>query len=72
MAHHSLRFDVGFGAGAALDVEQVASEESAAERQWGRSSVGRAPPLQGGGQEFESPRLHQLSPGGLAWAISIS
>lgn len=27
-------------------------------RFWGRSSVGRAPPLQGGSQEFESPRLH--------------
>ena len=26
----------------------------------GRSSVGRAPPLQGGGQEFEPPRLHQI------------
>ena len=26
----------------------------------GRSLVGRAPPLHGGGQEFESPRLHQL------------
>ena len=25
----------------------------------GRSLVGRAPPLHGGGQEFESPRLHQ-------------
>ena len=25
----------------------------------GRSSAGRAPPLQGGGQEFESPRLHR-------------
>ena len=24
----------------------------------GRSSAGRAPPLQGGSQEFESPRLH--------------
>src|SRR4051794_35617804 len=24
----------------------------------GRSSAGRAPPLQGGRQEFESPRLH--------------
>src|SRR5215210_6382725 len=24
----------------------------------GRSSVGRAPPLHGGGQGFESPRLH--------------
>ena len=29
---------------------------------WGRSSVGRAPPLQGGGQEFEPPRLHQPRP----------
>ncbi len=29
------------------------------ERQlWGRSSVGRAPALQAGGQEFESPYLH--------------
>jgi hypothetical protein len=27
----------------------------------GRSSVGRAPPLQGGGQEFEPPRLHHSS-----------
>ena len=26
--------------------------------QGGRSLVGRAPPLHGGGQEFESPRLH--------------
>ena len=25
---------------------------------WGRSSVGRAPALHAGGQEFESPRLH--------------
>ena len=25
----------------------------------GRSSVGRAPALQAGGQEFDSPRLHQ-------------
>ena len=25
---------------------------------WGRSSVGRAPRLQRGGQGFESPRLH--------------
>jgi hypothetical protein len=28
----------------------------------GRSSVGRASPLQGEGQEFESPRLHHLPP----------
>ena len=27
---------------------------------WGRSSVGRAPALQAGGQEFESLRLHLL------------
>ena len=26
---------------------------------WGCSSVGRAPALQAGGQEFESPHLHQ-------------
>ena len=28
--------------------------------QWGRSSVGRAPALQAGGQEFESLRLHWM------------
>src|SRR6185503_16321651 len=28
----------------------------------GRSSAGRASPLQGEGQEFESPRLHHLRP----------
>ena len=27
---------------------------------WGRSSAGRAPALQAGGQEFDSPRLHQV------------
>ena len=27
---------------------------------WGRSSVGRAPALQAGGQEFESLRLHSV------------
>ena len=26
---------------------------------WGLSSVGRAPDLHSGGQEFDSPRLHQ-------------
>ena len=26
---------------------------------WGYSSVGRAPALQAGGQEFDSPYLHQ-------------
>ena len=26
---------------------------------WGCSSVGRAPALQAGGQEFDSPHLHQ-------------
>jgi hypothetical protein len=30
----------------------------ATKHDWGRSSVGRAPPLHGGGQGFESPRLH--------------
>ena len=29
-------------------------------RSWGRSSAGRAPALQAGGQEFDSPRLHQF------------
>ena len=28
---------------------------------WGYSSVGRAPALQAGGQEFESPYLHHCS-----------
>ena len=31
----------------------------AARFKWGRSSVGRAPALQAGGQEFESLRLHR-------------
>ena len=29
---------------------------------WGRSSAGRAPALQAGGQEFDSPRLHHYGP----------
>ena len=29
------------------------------EGSWGRSSIGRAPPLQGGGWRFDSARLHQ-------------
>ncbi len=32
--------------------------EQVAANLWGRSSVGRAPALQAGGQEFESLRLH--------------
>ena len=28
---------------------------------WGISSAGRAPALHAGGQEFESPNLHQLN-----------
>ena len=28
---------------------------------WGRSSVGRTPALQAGGQEFDSPRLHHCN-----------
>ena len=27
---------------------------------WGRSSVGRAPALHAGGQEFDPPRLHRI------------
>ena len=30
------------------------------EQLWGYSSVGRAPALQAGGQEFESPYLHWM------------
>ena len=43
---------------------------------WGRSSVGRAPALQAGGQEFESLRLHssvfyeRRNPGVLLTGIS--
>ena len=33
-------------------------EQVAAGFPWGISSVGRAPALQAGGQEFESPYLH--------------
>ena len=33
-------------------------EQVAAGLKWGYSSVGRAPALQAGGQEFESLRLH--------------
>ena len=33
--------------------------EGAAFRKWGCSSAGRAPALQAGGQEFDSPHLHQ-------------
>ena len=33
--------------------------EAFADILWGRSSAGRAPALQAGGQEFDSPRLHQ-------------
>ena len=36
-------------------------EGSNPSKSWGRSSAGRAPALQAGGQEFDSPRLHQLS-----------
>ncbi len=34
---------------------------------WGRSSVGRAPPLHGGGPGFESPRLHRSG-----WASTLT
>ena len=41
--------------------EQVAARfiKKNSDIQWGRSSVGRAPALQAGGQEFESLRLHR-------------
>ena len=35
-------------------------EQVVAGLKWGRSSVGRAPALQAGGQEFESLRLHWM------------
>ena len=34
---------------------------------WGCSSAGRAPALQAGGQEFDSPRLHQSLISGLTF-----
>ena len=34
-------------------------EGSNPSKSWGRSSAGRAPALQAGGQEFDSPHLHQ-------------
>ena len=30
-------------------------------KRWGCSSAGRAPALQAGGQEFDSPHLHQIT-----------
>ena len=36
---------------------------------WGYSSVGRAPALQAGGQEFESPYLHFLSKSLLGFSL---
>ena len=38
---------------------------------WGCSSVGRAPALQAGGQEFEPPQLHQLLYEGKLHLITI-
>ena len=38
--------------------------EQAVAGTWGISSVGRAPALQAGGQEFESLHLHFVPPGG--------
>ena len=35
---------------------------------WGRSSAGRAPALQAGGQEFDSPRLHHFF---IIWSFNI-
>ena len=36
---------------------------------WGRSSAGRAPALQAGGQEFDSPRLHHIKYGPIAQLV---
>ena len=38
---------------------QKASGERTPCEKWGCSSAGRAPALQAGGQEFDSPHLHQ-------------
>ena len=40
--------------------DEAVTKHSSARRsqKWGRSSAGRAPALQAGGQEFDSPRLH--------------
>ena len=38
----------------------LSSFEGASILKWGRSSAGRAPALQAGGQEFDSPRLHHF------------
>ena len=40
-------------------VVRVAIGQDRAGLTWGCSSVGRAPALQAGGQEFDSPHLHQ-------------
>ena len=43
----------------------MVSREASLEATWGCSSTGRAPPLHGGGQGFESPHLHQAPSGSL-------
>ena len=55
MAHHSHHSDWTH-----CPVESLASRFTGLIH-WGRSSAGRAPPLQGGGRGFEPPRLHQSS-----------
>ena len=55
-------------------ISPLTSDRSATQT-GGRSSVGRAPPLQGGGQEFEPPRLHQfhsLAAGGTAQYTGVT
>ena len=46
----------------------LVSDANAREAYWGRSSAGRAPALQAGGQEFDSPRLHQSLISGLTFS----
>ena len=57
-AARRIGFPVGFASGFQLS--------------WGRSSVGRAPLLQGGGRRFESDRLHFSTKRGLAPSRSRS
>ena len=41
------------------DKDKEKEQKAVPEKIWGCSSAGRAPALQAGGQEFDSPHLHQ-------------
>ena len=45
--------------GAGSTIVRQAEVDAALTKIWGCSSAGRAPALQAGGQEFDSPHLHQ-------------